>query len=182
MCCPMMDFDSFDQEQRFREAWEAVKIERPVHYGLFTFGDSVLPYFLVCSEKTPGKPVSVTKGEVRISRPRIITPDSMHPEFRNFFEDGDDDEMIAFLLARSAAFSNLKLDNASGPREFMSDRVEDVVGRLNRQLDDDEEDRVGVLSAPRELAGVAVLRFAAERVWESGPGNIQELRERGLLP
>jgi hypothetical protein len=26
------------------------------------------------------------------------------------------------------------------------------------------------------------LRYAAERVWNSAPDNIQELRERGFLP
>ena len=32
------------------------------------------------------------------------------------------------------------------------------------------------------LAGLAVLRYAAERIMQSAPDNIQELRERGFLP
>ena len=43
-----MDFDEFNPEKMFYEAWEAVAIVRPVHYSLFTFGETVLPYFLVC--------------------------------------------------------------------------------------------------------------------------------------
>jgi hypothetical protein len=31
------------------------------------------------------------------------------------------------------------------------------------------------------MGGIAIMRYAAERVWESAPGNIQELRERGFL-
>jgi len=178
-----MHFDPFDQEQRFRRMWESVSIERPVHYSLFTFGESVLPYFLVGRAEKPGDPVSLTKGEVRITRPTIITPDTTRPEFRNFFEAEDDGEdMVEFLLARSAAFSHLKLDNAAGPKRRMSNDVEEVVAKLNRELDAKEEDRVAILSAPQAFAGIAVLRYAAERVWSSAPDNLQELRERGLLP
>ncbi len=178
-----MNFDGFEQERRFRQAWEAVSIRRSVHYSLFTFGESELPYFLVLSPDQPGTPVSLTKGEVRITRPTIITPDNMHPEFRNFFfENRDNEEFAQFLLARSAGFSHLKFDNTSGPARIVSDSIEEVVSKLNRQLDDEEEDRVAILTAPKPLAGVALLRYAAERVWSSAPDNIQELRERGFLP
>lgn len=177
-----MDFEQFDRESRFRQAWETVKIERPVNYSLFTFGETELPYMLVCHPPADGGQVSLRKGEVRITRPTIITPDNMHPEFVNFFDDDDGEEMIQFLLARSAAFSNLKLDNTAGREEQLGDSVEEVVDRLNRRLDSEEEDRVAILSAPRPLAGMAVLRYAAERVIASGPDNVQELRERGFLP
>ena len=43
-----MDFDEFVAHDRFRKAWHSVKIVRPVRYSLFTFGDTDLPYFLVC--------------------------------------------------------------------------------------------------------------------------------------
>jgi hypothetical protein len=177
-----MFFDEFERERRFRHAWESVQIERSVPYSLFTFGESVLPYYLVCGASAPGGTVSIRQGEVRITRPTIITPDTMRPEFLNFFEDRDDEEMVDFLLARSAAFSHLKLSNESGSERIVSDSVEEAVARLNRQLDDDEEDRVAILSAPPGLAGVAVLRYAAESVLASAPDNVQELRERGFLP
>ncbi len=172
----------FDDEQRFREAWDAIAIARPVHYGLFTFGESVLPYYLVCGAATAGETVSITKGEVRITRPMIITPDNARPEFRNFFEDADEEQFVEFLLARTAGFSHLKFDNTSGPAKIVSDSVEEVVSKLNRQLDDEEEDQVAILTAPPALAHVALIRYAAERVWSSAAGNVQELRERGFLP
>jgi len=177
-----MNFDEFEEEHRFRAAWEAVRIERSVHYSLFTFGESLLPYFLVCSAASPGRIVSLTKGEVRITRPTIITPDSSHPEFHNFFEDSEEEEIVQFLLARSAAFSHLKFDNTQSPERIISDNVEEIVAKLNLELDDKEEDQVAILTAPKELAGVAVLKYAAERVWASAPDNVQELRERGFLP
>ncbi len=177
-----MNFDRFDQQRFFRKAWEAVGIARPVHMSLFTFGESVLPYFLVCGKSQPSSPVSVTKGEVCIQRPRIITPGSDRPELQGFFEDGQEEGMIEFLLARTARFSNLKLANRRGSKRAVSESLDAAVARLNRQLDDREEDQVAILTAPPELSGVAVLRYAAERIWQSGPDNVQELRERGFLP
>jgi hypothetical protein len=57
-----------------------------------------------------------------------------------------------------------------------------MVDKLNRQLDDEEEDRVAILTAPARLGRVAVLRYATEQVMRSAPENVQELRERGFLP
>ncbi|MBI1314026.1 hypothetical protein GC176_22250 [bacterium] len=172
----------FDDERRFHAAWDAVEIVRPVSYSLFTFGSSELPYYLVCPPGRDQHLASVRKGQVNIDRPLIITPDTMHPEFRDFFEDAADEGIIDFLLARTASFSNLKLTNRSGETKLVSDSVEEIVSRLNRQLDDEEEDRVAILTAPSPLAGVAVLKYATERVLSSAPDNVQELRERGLLP
>ena len=178
-----MNFYGHNQGEHFRELWNSVRVERDVHYSLFTFGDSELPYFLVLGAGKTGATVSIRQGEVHIARPRIITPDNIHPEFRNFFEDQEEDEgMIEFLLARSAAFSNLKLSNQSGPERIVTDTVDEAVARLAHQLDEQEEDRVAILSAPHELQGVAVLRYASERVWASASDNVNELRERGFLP
>ncbi len=172
----------FNDERRFYDVWEAVEIVRPVNYSLFTFGSSELPYYLVCPPGPDQHLASVRKGQVNIDRPLIITPDNMAPEFRDFFEDAADEGIIDFLLSRTASFSNLKLTNRSGETKLVSDSVEEIVSRLNRQLDDEEEDRVAILTAPAPLAGVALLKYATERVLHSAPDNVQELRERGFLP
>lgn len=169
-------------DRDFRALWEAARIERPVHYSLFTFGESDLPYFLVVDSEQKNEPVRLTRGEVKITRPMIITPENARPEFRGFFEDSELNGMVDFLLTRSAAFSHLKFDNHQGPEQVLSDSVEEVVARLNRQLDSEEEDQVAVLAAPYGFGGLAVMKYAADRVWRSAPDNIQELRERGFLP
>jgi hypothetical protein len=177
-----MNFEEFHQEARFRAAWEAVTIARAMKHTLFTFGESVLPYYLVCPMSPTGSPVAVTQGEVRIARPMLITPDNARPEFRNFFENDDEEEVVSFLLARTARFSPLKFDNKSGAKRVVSETVEGMVAKLNRQLDDEEEDGMAILTAPARLGKVAVLRYATEQVLRSAPENVQELRERGFLP
>ncbi len=175
-------FDEFDREMHFRRLWESVRIERRVTYSLFTFGDSDLPYFLVTPQTADTDTVRIRQGQITISRAKIITPDSMRPEFRDFFEEHEDAGMADFLMARSAAFSNLKLSNRRGTEEIVTDTVEEAVDRLNRKLDSEEEDRVAILTAPPSMAGVALLKYASERIMESAPDNLNELRERGFLP
>lgn len=175
-------FSDFEDYREFRRLWSAVRIERDVSYGLFTFGDSDLPYFLVTTADDDSGLVRIRRGEVSVSRARIITPQSMNPEFRDFFEDNEDFGMLEFLMARTAAFSNLKVVNKSGPDRIVTDTVAEAVDRLNHQLDDEEEDRVAILSAPAQLGGVALLRYTTERIMQSAPDNLQDLRERGLLP
>lgn len=175
-----MDFRDLDPRQRFADAWAAVKIVRPVAYSLFTFGESVLPYYLVCEDQA--ERATVTRGEIRIDRPMIITADSAAPELRDFFETQEEEGIAQYLLARTARFSNLRLHNLPGASRSVDQSVAATVEQLGRQLDEEQEDRVAILTAPRAMAGVALLRYAAERIWQSGPDNIQELRERGFLP
>lgn len=179
-----MNFHEFEHEQRFRELWNSVSIARKVPYSLFTFGESDLPYYLVVGAAQPRDPVQVSQGNVKVTRPMLITPYNAGPEFQDFFDDEDEDleDVVQFLLARTAAFSNLKIRNQSKSAELHSDNVEEVVARLNQRLDADEEDRVAILTAPPKMGKLAVLKYTTERIVDSAADNMQELRERGFLP
>lgn len=177
-----MDFQDYHRERRFRQLWDQVAIVRSVPYTLFTFGESELPYYLVVEAELPKEPVEVSRGVVKVTRPLIVTPEDAEGEFQNFFDDEETAGMAQFLMARTAAFSNLRLVNEFQKSEHLSDSVEEIVARLNKQLDDEEEDRVAILTAPHNLGKLAVLRYTTERIMESAPGNIQELRDRGFLP
>jgi hypothetical protein len=176
-----MDFSDFNLEEKLRKLWFSTRIVRDVHYSLFTFGDSDLPYYLVEDAASAGEMVRLHEGQVAVSRPRIITPFGDHPEFEGFFEDSQQERLFSVLLSRTAAFSRMSFSNTHGPAREQSDNVEEVVSRLNHKLDSEEEDRVAILTAPHGLGGVAVFRYTVERVLRSTPENIQELRERGLL-
>ena len=175
-------FDDFEELRRMRAAWDAIKIVRPVQYSLFTFGESVLDYFLVTEGQSPEKLVRIRRGEVKVTRPLIIRPGSDSPEFVNFFEGDDEGRAIEFMMSRTAAFSNLRFTNQVGPERIVSDQVEEAIAKLQRQLDAEDEDRIAIISSPAKLAGMAILKYTADRVVQSAPDNLQELRERGLLP
>lgn len=174
-----MDHEDF--EQHLAQLWNSVGLERTSRFDLFTFGESTLPYYLVLEPDQRGDLVSLTQGTIRITRPAIITPNNAAPEFRNFFEAGEGEQFVRFLLSRTAALSHLKFDNTAGTAQLVSDSVEEIVARLNRKLDSDEEEGTAILTAPAPLGWLALLRYAAERVTQSAPSNIQELRERGFL-
>lgn len=181
-----MDFGSFDPAAQLHALFQRVEIPRRVEYSLFTFGDSDLEYFLVVDGESPGDLVSVIRGAVKVTRPTILTPDS-RPELHGFFEElneslGNVGGVVDFLMSRTAAFQHVSLDNRHGPAEMVSDSVEEAVARLNKRLDAEEEEHVAILTAPHGLGPIAVFRYATERISESAPGNIQELRERGFLP
>lgn len=175
-------FEDYERERYFHELWESVRIEREVRFSLFTFGDSQLPYFLVTPADNDNGTVAVRQGEVTVSRARILTPDSMHPEFQNFFENSDEFGAAEFLMSRTAAFSNLKLSNHQGSERIVTDTVAEAVDQLNRRLDSEEEEHTAILSAPTGLAGFALFKYASQRVMSSAQDNLQELRERGFLP
>jgi len=176
-----MDFG--DYEGHLYRLWSSVQIERTSRFTLFTFGETELPYYLILSPETTGDMVTVKQGEIRITRPQIITPGNASPEFSNFFSEREEDGegMLRFLLSRSAAFSNLKIDNTSRSSELVSDSVEEVVDKLNQRLNTDGAEGVAILTAPEPLGWMALMRYAAERVMVSTPGNLTELREKGFL-
>ena len=176
----------FEDRGDIRVLFDRVRVERPVHYTLFTFGDSELEYYLVVDSEEPKQPVHVARGQVTVSRPTIITPGG-NPEMVGFFEEmGASYEDMArsavFMMSRTAAFENVRLSNRIGKRETMSDSVEEVVEKLGKRLDAEDEDRVAILSAPHGLGPVAVLKYTTEQIGRSTPGNIKELQEKGLLP
>ncbi len=178
----MMHFDHFADYERFKRMWEAVKIVRNVRYSLFTFGDSDMPYFLVCAPPVDEPTVSVKQGSVKITRPLIVTAANAPPQFHNFFEGRDDEDLARCLLARTARFGNMKFDNVIATEHVVTDSVEEATARIGRKLDEEEEDHVAILTAPADLGGVAVLRYCLERVAQSAPDNVTELRERGFIP
>ncbi len=162
--------------------WNSVRIARSSQFNLFTFGESTLPYFLVLDPEEQGQLVSLRQGTIRITRPTILTPGNSDLEFRNFDEDDDrSDDVVRFILARSAAFSHLKIDNQQRGEKSVSDSVEETIAKLTRMLDADEEEGTAILAAPQALGWMALMRYAAEQVLRSTPGNVQELRERGML-
>ena len=161
--------------------WDAVHIVRPMPYTLFTFGQSELPYHLVVAAERPGGLVAVTRGEITITRPAILTPDNVRPEFEGFFEREEGD-VADFLLARGMKFPHLKFDNRRVKEDAVTDSMEETIARIIRRLEENEEDRAAVLAAPHGLGNLAVLKYAVEKAVESAPSNIQELKERGMLP
>ena len=96
-------------------------------------------------------------------------------------DGADGEEVVRFLMSRGVTFGDLKLGHRRLKRGTIARSPERVVEQLQEEIVD-EDDRTAILVAPHGLGGVALVRYAAECVMESAPGNIGELRERGFLP
>ena len=96
--------------------------------------------------------------------------------------DGEDGErVVRFLMSRGVKFGDVTLAHRARRRGKSTAGVQETVDRLRREHDE-EDDRTAILLAPHGLGGVALVRYAAECIIESAPGNVGELRERGFLP
>ena len=104
------------------------------------------------------------------------------PDWAGAMGDNEDgEEVVRFLMSRGVKFGDLKLGHRRLKRGTVARSPDKVVEQLKREIQD-EDDRTAILVAPHGLGGVALVRYAAECVMESAPGNIGELRERGFLP
>ena len=178
--------DPFAQQRRLAELMERIELPRPVRRSLFTFGDTDLPYVLIIEPGRDGQ-AELVAGTVKVTRPTILTPDSQ-PQFFGFFEELADQagvdlaDFVQFALQRTAAFERLRVANELGMPEKPGGGLEEVLDRVMRRLDDEEDEDTAVLTCPRGLGPLAVLKYAADRISRSAPDNVQELRERGFLP
>ena len=96
-------------------------------------------------------------------------------------DDGDGEGVVRLLMSRGVKFGNLDIGHRRLRRGRSARTVRSVIDELKAECGE-EDDRTAILLAPHGLGGVALVRYAAECVMESAPGNIGELRERGFLP
>ena len=178
--------DPFAAQRKLAELMGRIRLARDVTRSIFTFGHTELPYYVIFEPDSGGQSELKT-GQVTVSRPTILTPDS-EPEFFGLFEQlaeesgADLADFVQFAIRRTAAFDRLKVANTFGNVERPGGGIEEVLERVNRRLDDEEDEETGVLVAPRGLGPLAVIKYAGYRISRSAPDNMQELRERGFLP
>ena len=119
-----------------------------------------------------------TRGNPQSSRDGARDDD----DWDGAFGDGDEGErVVRFFMARGVKFGDLSVGHRRLRRGRSARTVRGVVDELKAEIVD-EDDRTGILVAPHGLGGVALVRYAAECIHESAPGNVGELRERGFLP
>ena len=109
-------------------------------------------------------------------------PNSSDDDWADAMGDDDDGEQVVrFLMARGVKLGELDVSHRRLRRGRSPRTARSVVDELKAEVVD-EDDRTAILLAPHGLGGVALVRYAAECIMESTPGNVGELRERGFLP
>lgn len=151
---------------------------------LYTFGATRLPY--VCLSEIPDNTgfVMVRAGEVTADKPQIAIPGE-HFYFEGFdgLSEKDAGETIAVLLARRISMPPSKYVNKAEAERREHGPLSEAIQRAVNRLENDNDVRTAVISAPDQVWGLSVLLYVGSQVARSAPSNVQEhfehLRHRG---
>ncbi len=165
-----MDFE--DALKLAQEDTKFIKVRKNL---LYTFGSTRLPY--ICLSTAPDNPdfVMVRAGEILADKPAIALPGEFFA-FEGFEELAEKMASMESVVALARRISMPpskyvnKIENAIREGGPLSEAIQRVVNRL----ENDNDVRTGVISAPDQVWGLSVLLYVGSQVARSAPSNVQE--------
>ncbi|MDR2391202.1 MAG: hypothetical protein LBE84_05950 [Planctomycetota bacterium] len=163
-----------EMEEAFRLAQLHTRFIKVRKNLLYTFGPTKLPYVCLSQSGDNLDFVMIRRGEVTADKPQIALPGE-HFSFEGFDgpEPGEDEEM-AIMLARRISMPPSKYINKHGVAVKEKAVLSDAIDQVIKRLEDDNDVRTGVISAPDQVWGLSVLLYAGSQVARSAPANVQE--------
>ena len=171
-------------EDSFHYAIENTRVVRAPEQRIQTFGSTSFRFFLVTELMDAANQVRVRDGRLHAERPSIITPGYFDPEqLEGFGEKAQ--EFLGWLQERAKDMAILKygfrFKKTDISEELVHCPVADVLGRLGEQLDRRDDPMSAIIHGIDEGWEVCLLKFAADMIQSSAPGNIDEWKKRGLI-
>ncbi|MFC1738294.1 hypothetical protein ACFL1G_04490 [Planctomycetota bacterium] len=165
-------------EEKFKEYWKQTEIIREYQRILFTFGDIELPYVFIAENRNLPDRTVVRKGTVFLQRPRIVLPEHHSaPEFEGFEQLNELPREAAYLF-RAAKLPYSQISNKPLAQERLEyGRPDDVLERVDRQMDEYNDTETGLIKGPLEGADVSLIRYSFGLAVKSAPENISEFLE-----
>ncbi len=161
-------------EDAFRLAREDTRFVKERKNLLYTFGATRLPYVCVSPEAGNADFVTVRSGEVLADRPKIALPGEMF-SFEGFEELREMFEAEPFVaLARRISIPPSKYVNKAGLTERRPGPLSEALQRIVNRLENDNDVRTGVISAPEEVWSISVLLYVGSQVARSAQSNVAE--------
>ena len=173
-------------DDRIEYAVGHTKILRLPKQSLCTFGTTNLYYYLVTepvySELTKGVSETVVReGRVIAERPRIVTPyylsrlEGFSSEARRYLD--------TMIKTRGSDAPGLfyTYKNESKGLNIVSSHWQEVVERLNAEIDKRGDPLACIIKGEDELWDVSLLKFIYEVTRSSFPHNVSQMGARGLL-
>ena len=166
---------------------ERTRVVRPPRQSLDTFGVTKIRYHLVTEpafqEVNPAQTVEtvVRGGVVKAERPQVVTPyfllntETFSAGAREFLEH----------LSRSQGPDSPGLlysyKNEPGGMDIVSGGVDEVAGRIARDLDARESGLEAVIIGIDELWDVSLIKFIYELTNDSARKNVAQMRSAGMM-
>ncbi len=161
-------------EEAFRLAREDTRFVKERKNLLYTFGATRLPYVCVSPEAGNADFVTVRSGEVLADRPKIALPGEMF-SFEGFEELREMFEAEPFVaLARRISIPPSKYVNRAEKAERRPGPLADAIARVVSRLENDNDVRTGVISAPDRVWSLSVLLYVGSQVARSARSNVEE--------
>ena len=166
---------------------ERTRVVRPPRQSLDTFGVTTVRYHLVTEpafqEVNPAQTVEtvVRGGVVKAERPQVVTPyyllktESFSAGAREFLEHlsqsrGPDSPGLLYSYK-----------NEPGGMDIVSGSVDEVAGRISRDLDARESGLEAVIIGIDELWDVSLIKFIYELTNGSARKNVAQMRSAGMM-
>lgn len=148
-----------------------------------TFGSTVFRFFLVSELMDSVGQVRIRDGRLHAERPSIITPAHFHRALEGFGERAE--EFMGWLREHGAEMAVMKYGfqfrKTDVCERVVHNTPEQVIERLREEVDRAEDPLSTVIQGVDEGWEVCLLKFAADMIQRSAPGNMDEWKRRGLL-
>lgn len=172
-------------DDAFKQAEKNTKFVRVRKNLLYTFGSTRLPYICISQLTGDGDYVMIRTGEILADKPQIALPGEMFAfeGFEDFWDEFADGEPVVSLARRISMPPSKYINKTEGVPERESGPMAKVVDKVMNRLENDNDVRTGVITAPEEVWGLSVLLYVGSQVARSAQSNVQEhfehMRYRG---
>ncbi len=165
--------------ERFREFWRRTEVIREHRRALYTFGDAKLPYVLAAEHVRFRDRTVVRKGVIVIQKPHILLPGYYRgPEFSEGFQQTKELSSETIYVFRAMGLPYSKISNRpAGEEDIEYGRLQDVLDRLNRQMEHQEDIETGLIKGTFDGAEVSLMRYSFGLMVKSAPENVREFFE-----
>ncbi|MDP3879849.1 MAG: hypothetical protein Q8Q07_06055 [Dehalococcoidales bacterium] len=173
-------------DERIKYAVKHTEILRAPKQSLYTFGTTIIRYYIVTEPAYSELIEDVTEtvvreGRVIAERPKIVTPhylfnlEGFSTEARSYLE--------ALITEHGAAPAGLLYSYKNEPEglNIISDDWRAVVDRINADIDKRGDPLAAIIKGEDELWDVSLMKFICEVTGSSVEDNLRQMSSRGLL-
>ena len=165
-----------DLEDAFKMAQDDTAFIKVRKNLLYTFGATRLPY--VCLSQAPDNAdfVMVRSGEVMADKPQIALPGEMFAfeGFEELLKEFSGDEPVVSLARRISMPPSKYVNKADGEPLRENGPLSEAIQRVVNRLENENDVRTAVISAPDQVWGLSVLLYVGSQVARSAQSNVQE--------
>jgi hypothetical protein len=173
-----------NEEQKLILAINKTKILRKPQQALSTFGVTNINYYLLSVPTYAEESIKETvvrMGRVVANRPRIVTPYYLS-RLHGFSEDAKRYfEKLIEIHGADAPGIYYTYRNEPGSTDIISNSVDDVLAKINSEIDARKDTLAAVIFGEDTLWDVSLMKFIFDMTSSSVNSNVTDLQAHGLL-